>query len=179
MRAVMEYETNYINAAGFWMAFHEAFISLRREALTAGSDDEAQKCDIWDLVAIRYGLRVVGLRSEFYKMASKDPVHVKMVLRSLEGRNDMAASEDLVEPLETLALHISTQWVNTVATLSVSNATKREKGKGGPAGDQKSPLAHVRLGSIHKRDSKHGAGASACLCRAIPFEIYEAPQPWS
>ena len=46
MRAVMEYETNFINAAGSWMAFHEAAISLRQEALTTVRDDESQKCDV-------------------------------------------------------------------------------------------------------------------------------------
>ena len=136
MHAVMEYETNYINAAGFWMAFHEAAISLRQEALAASSDDQAQTCDVWALIAIRYGLRVVSLRSEFYKMASKDPVYAKMVMPILEGRNDMAASEDLDEPLETLASHMSTQLMKAVATLSASNATKGAKGKGGHAGEQ-------------------------------------------
>lgn len=63
MRAVMLYETNYINAAGFWMAFHESAIALRQEALSGGNDEEAKRCDVWALIAIRYGLRVVGLRS--------------------------------------------------------------------------------------------------------------------
>lgn len=69
-------------------------------------------------------------------MASKDPVYAKMVLPSLEDRSDMAASEDLVEPLETLASHMSTQLMKAVATLSASNATKRANGKGGPADKQ-------------------------------------------
>lgn len=136
MRAVMEYESNYINSAGFWMAFHEAAIVLRQEALTAQEEEEAIKCDVWALISIRYGLRVVGLRSEFYKMASKDPVYAKMVMPTLEGRNDMAASEDLTEPLDTLSSHMTTQLMKAVATLSASNATKRSRGKGGSAGDQ-------------------------------------------
>ena len=42
MPAVMEYETNYINAAGFWMAFNEATISLRQEALTPAATMKAR-----------------------------------------------------------------------------------------------------------------------------------------
>ena len=68
-------------------------------------------------------------------MASKDPVYANMVLPSLEGRNNMAVSEDLVETLETLASQMSTQLMKAVATLSASNVTKRAKGKDGSAGD--------------------------------------------
>ena len=91
-------------------------------------------------------------------MASNDPVDAKMVLPSLESPKDMAASEDLVEPLETLAWHMSTPLMKGVATFSASKATKRGKGKGGPASDQYSLLTRVRFGSILKRESKHAAG---------------------
>lgn len=33
MRAVYEYEANYINTTGYWLAFHESAIALRGEAL--------------------------------------------------------------------------------------------------------------------------------------------------
>lgn len=114
------------------MAFHEAAITLRQEALTAANEEKALIYEVWAPIAIRYELRVVGLRAEFYRMAAKDPVYAKMVMLALESRNNMAASEDLAEPLKTFELHMSTQ----LTTLGASNATKRANGRGGAAGDQ-------------------------------------------
>lgn len=51
---------------------------------------------------------------------------------SLEQWNDVAAADDLTEPMEKLDTHITTQLMKAVATLSAGNATKRA-GKGGPA----------------------------------------------
>jgi len=135
MRAVAEHEANYINAAGYWMAFHESAIALCEEHLTKKEFDAALEFEVWALVAIRYGLRVVGLRAEFYKMAGRDPVHTKLVLPTLEQRNSSAASDDLVEPLEKLDAMMATQLMKAVASLSASNATKRA-GKGGAAGEK-------------------------------------------
>lgn len=109
LRPICEHEANYINATGYWMSFHEAAIALRQEAIDDKSDEDALKFDVWALISVRYGLRVVGLRSEFYKMAAKDPVHAKMVLPNLQRRNDVAASDDLVEALEKLDSHMSSQ----------------------------------------------------------------------
>lgn len=134
LRAVSEYEANYINAAGFWMAFNQASISLRSEALEEKKFDQAEMFDVWGIVSIRYGLRVTGLRSEFYKLAARDPVYAKLVLPTLEQKNDIPAADDLVEPMEKLDSHMSTQLMKAVATLSASNATKRA-GRGGAAGE--------------------------------------------
>jgi len=131
MRAVAKYEDNYINAAGYWMAFHETAIALSEEHLVKEAEDEALKFEVWGLVAIWYGLRVCGLRAEFYRMAERDPVHAKLVLPTLEQRNTVAASDDLVEPMDKLDALMATQLMKAVASLSASNATKRA-GKGGP-----------------------------------------------
>lgn len=50
MRAVMEYETNYINAAGYWMGFHESNISLPEESLKGDDESNANKYDVWALL---------------------------------------------------------------------------------------------------------------------------------
>jgi len=134
MRAVFEYEANYTNAAGYWMAFHEAALSLRQDELEEKNMEKAKLYDVWSIIAIRYALRVTGLRCEFYKMVSKDPTYAKLIMPSLEKRNDVPAADDLVGPLEKLDTHMSTQLMKAVATLSASNATKRA-GKGGAAGD--------------------------------------------
>ena len=122
---VFEYEANYINAAGYWMSFHEAAISLRQEALQEKKDSDAEYFDAWALASIRYGLRVVGLRTEFYKMTSRDPTYAKLVMPSLELHNDVTAADDLSKPLEKLDGHMATQLMKAVATLSASNAMKR------------------------------------------------------
>ena len=134
LRAVAEYEANYINSAGYWMAFHEAALDLRQEMLEEKKDEEAKNYDVWAALVIRYGLRVVGLRSEFYKMAARDPTYAKMILPTLQQRNEVAAADDLTEAMDKLDSHMTTQLMKAVATLSGSNATKRN-GKGGPAED--------------------------------------------
>lgn len=134
MRAVYEYEANYVNAAGFWMAFHQSALNLRKEAFDENNIDKAETYDVWANIAVRYGLRVTGLRVEFYKLVAQDPVYAKLVMPSLEKRNEISAAEDMIEPLERLDSHMTTQLMKAVATLSASNATKKA-GRGGAAGD--------------------------------------------
>lgn len=135
MRAVFEYEANYTNASGYWMAFNQAAISLRQEAQEQKRYDQAEIYDVWAIVAVRYGLRVTGLRVEFYKLVARDPTYAKLVMPSLEQRNDIPAADDLVEPLEKLDVHLSTQLMKAVATLNASNATKRAGGGGAAGGN--------------------------------------------
>lgn len=52
---------------------------------------------MWDIVVIPYRFRVTGLRSEFYKLASKYLPYAKIFLSSLEGRIYVASSEYIDE----------------------------------------------------------------------------------
>lgn len=106
-----------------------------QEVFEAGRKEEAEKFDAWAYIAVRYNLRVLGLRAEFYRMAAKDPMYAKLVLPSLERRGETAMADDLDDPLATLESHLSTQMFKAVSTLKVSNETKRAKGRGGPADD--------------------------------------------
>lgn len=138
MYPVAEHEAKYINAAGYWSVLHHVAYELRQEAFEAGKKDDAEKFDAWSFVAVRYSLRVLGLRAEFYRMAARDPMYAKLVLQTLERRSETAMADDLDGPLATLESHLSTQMFKAVATLKASNATKRSgkaKGKGGSAED--------------------------------------------
>lgn len=95
--------------------------------------NDAKRFDVWALIAVRYSLRVLGLRAEFCKLASEDPTYAKLVLPALERRGDVAASDDLNKPLGNLESHMTTQLMKSMATLSASNATKLAQGRGGPA----------------------------------------------
>ena len=83
LRAAEDYDTNYVKAAGYWMAFHEAALDLRQESIVEKDDDAALQCDMWPGVSNRYGLRFVVLRTEFYKMSAKDPTYAKLVMPTL------------------------------------------------------------------------------------------------
>lgn len=63
MRPVTAYETNYINASGYWMVMNESAISLRKEEIDDKKDEDALMANVWALVFFRYDLRVVGLRT--------------------------------------------------------------------------------------------------------------------
>jgi hypothetical protein len=43
-------------------------------------------------MAVRDGLRVIGLRVEFYKRSAKDPIHARLVMPVLEGQNDTCSA---------------------------------------------------------------------------------------
>ena len=68
-------------------------------------------------------------------MASRDTTYAKLVMPSLEQRNDVDAADDLYEPLEKLDVHVETQLMKTVATLRVSKATRRA-GRGSAAAER-------------------------------------------
>jgi hypothetical protein len=88
LRPFFEYEAHYANSAGYWMSFSSATMALRVKALkTEGTTgvEEADMFDVWAMMAVRYGLRVVGLELEFYKRSSKDPMHARIVMPVLEG----------------------------------------------------------------------------------------------
>lgn len=86
MFSVVEHEAKYVNAAGYWSAMHNVAYALRQENFDAGKKEEAEKFDVWVYIFVRYSLRVLDLLTEFYRMASKDPMHAKLVLPSLERR---------------------------------------------------------------------------------------------
>ena len=67
-------------------------------------------------------------------MAARDPTYARMILPTLQQRNEVAAADDLTEAMDKLDSHMTTQLMKAVATLNASNATKRT-GKGGPAED--------------------------------------------
>jgi hypothetical protein len=110
-------------------------MALRGEALklegTTGVK-EAEMFDFWAMRAVRYGLRVVGLRVEFKKRSSEDPMHARLVMPVLEGQNDTPASDDLDDVMENLDMHMATQLMKAAASLHATNALKR-CGNGGAA----------------------------------------------
>lgn len=60
LRPVCKYEANYINPAGYWMAFHEAAISLQQESIVEKKNEEALMFDVWALRA-----HTSNIRAEF------------------------------------------------------------------------------------------------------------------
>lgn len=58
LTAVTEYESNYINAAGYCSSFHQSAMQLRPESLRAKRVTKAVQFDFWANIAIRYSLRV-------------------------------------------------------------------------------------------------------------------------
>lgn len=130
MRPVALYEAKYTNLVGYWMSFNEVAMQLLHEALTAHEEDAAFRYDVRAMVRVRYALRVIGLGTELYKMAAEDPSTAKMLLPGLERRQDMTAEDDIVEVMEKLDTHLTTQLIKEVATLKTSNAGKKNNWHG-------------------------------------------------
>lgn len=93
--------------------------------MQADEEDLALKYDVWAAMSVQYALRVMGLRTEFYKISADDLRYAKMILPGLEKRGIVATADDLEEPLEKLERHMATQLTKAVAAQSASNATKR------------------------------------------------------
>lgn len=62
LRGVSSYEANYINESGYWMTVNEAAITLRQEVLDEKKGAEDGKFDVWVIVFVRYGIRIVMRR---------------------------------------------------------------------------------------------------------------------
>jgi hypothetical protein len=110
------------------MRFPAAATALRGKALrTEGTQriDDSTRYDVWAILAVRYGLRVVGLRTDFYKKPAKDPMHAKMVMPILEGQKEILATDDLDEVMEKLDTHMATQLMKAAESLHATNAVKR------------------------------------------------------
>ena len=84
------------------MKFHGAASDLREEKIKAQDVQRAKIYDLWGMIAINYGLRVFGLRYEFYRLLTRDPGYSKMIMPALVRRNEIAAADDLTDTLETL-----------------------------------------------------------------------------
>jgi hypothetical protein len=72
------------------MSFSTAAMDLRGEALKlegATGVEEAERFDLWAMMAVRYGLRVVWLRLESYKSSAKDSMYAWLVMPVLECQN--------------------------------------------------------------------------------------------
>lgn len=178
-RPVSEYESNYINSAGYWMAFHELAIELRSVALSGPEQDfdRAKEYDVGDLVSIRYGLIAIGLRAEFYKICDRDPLYAKTIMPALEQRNDVPATDDLEEAKEKLDSHLTTHLMKALATLSATNAMRRS-GKKGRCRKSVISTGHWRP---HWRSTQCRVeawchfGCLEFLCRAIKCGIFDGP----
>ena len=114
------------------MTFPEAALDLHQKMLEDKKDEEAKSYDVWAALAIRYGFCVVGVRSEFYKMAARDPTYAKAILPKLQQRSEFAAADDLTAAMDNLDTHMTTALMKVVANLSGSDAMKRT-GKGASA----------------------------------------------
>lgn len=133
LRAIAEYEAHYTNASGYWMAFAETALCLRGEELdkTANSGARAaERFDVWAGMGLRYGLRAVGLRTEFYRLSAKDPQHARLVMPALENQAEVPASDDIDETLGKLETHMNTQLMKAAAALTATKNVKRS-GAGG------------------------------------------------
>jgi hypothetical protein len=168
-----EYESHYTNTAGYWMSFSSAAMALRGEALklecTTGVE-EAEMFDVWAMMAVRYGLRVVGLRVEFYKRSAKVPMHARLVMPVLEGQNDTPATDYLDDVMEKLDMHMATQLMRAAASLHATNAVKRG-GDGRAASQYSRKTKSLRNGSRRNSESSRG-GCSGCRNTCVePFSL--------
>jgi hypothetical protein len=110
------------------MSFLFTAMALRGESLkilrTTGVE-ETEMFDAWAMKAVRYSLRVVGLRVEFHKRSAKELMQARLVMPVLEGQNDTPSTNDLDDVMEKLDMHMATQLMKAGASLHATNGVKR------------------------------------------------------
>jgi hypothetical protein len=108
LHPLFEWEAHYMNSAWYWMNFSSAAMALRGKALKLENTtrvEEVERFDVWAMMAVRYGLRVIGLLVEFYERSAKDPMHAQLVMLVLENQNDTPATDDLDDVMKQLDMH--------------------------------------------------------------------------
>ena len=133
LRPMAEYEAHYVNACGYWLAFAETAFGIRGEELGKPGNvgaAEAERLDVWAAVATRFGLRVMGLRTEFYRMCARDPQHARLVMPALENKTVIPATDDVDETLQKFDSHLTSQLMKAAANLAADSAVKRSGGGG-------------------------------------------------
>jgi hypothetical protein len=123
-------------SAGYWMSFSSAAMALRGEALKVEATtrvEETERFDIWAMMAVRYGLRVVILRVELYRISMKDSMHAWLVMPVLKVQNDSAARDDLDDVMKNFDMHMASQLMKTPASLHATNAVERIGDSGVPS----------------------------------------------
>jgi hypothetical protein len=142
--------------------------SLKIEGTTGV--EEAEMFDVWAMMAVRYGLLVVGLRVEFYKRSAKDPMHARIVMPVLEDQNDTPATGDLNDIIEKLDMHMATQLMKAATSLHATNAVKRS-GDGGAASQLSRKTESLRDGSrCNSESSLRGCSGRRGTCDE-PFSL--------
>lgn len=81
-------------------------MQLRHDGIGSKTLGKAKKCGPWKILSVGYSLRVVVLRTEFYKKTAGHPVTDKMVLTVLESRQDVPASDYIEDVINTLGIHV-------------------------------------------------------------------------
>jgi hypothetical protein len=171
LRPLLEYEANYTNYAGYCMRFSSTAMALRGEALKLEGTtevEEAEMFDVWAMMAVRYGLRVVGLRVEFNKRSAKGPMHARLVTPVLEGQNNTPATDDLDDVMEKLDMHMAIQLRKAAGSLHATNAIKRS-GDGGAAPQYSRKTEGLRDGSRRNSESSRGGCSGRRSTCAEPF----------
>lgn len=74
---------------------------------------------------VRYSIRVRGIQTEFYKIASDDTTHFKLFLLVLEKRTHVAGGEEFEKALADMRSHSTTKMMMELTTIQATSATKR------------------------------------------------------
>lgn len=115
------------------MKFDHAEVNLQAE-IELTDPGLGERLGVWAYMYISYGLRCVGLRAEFYRLAAPEPSYDKIVIPALEKHGEQPTEDILQKPLADLDHHMTSQLMKAVAALSASNDMKKAGRSGGDAG---------------------------------------------
>jgi hypothetical protein len=171
IRPLYEYKAGNMNSAGYWMSFSAAVMVLRGEALkqegTTGVE-EVERFDVWTMMAVRCGLRVVGPRIVFYKRSAKDVIHAWLVMPVLGGHKNTPTKGDVDDVMEKLDTHMATQLMKAAASLLTTNYLKCSGTAERPLSSQGIPqISAMARDAASIRGWKVARGVGQVPCRSV------------
>lgn len=79
-----------------------------QEGVSQNKVEEVMRYDVWCVVANRYIIRMLGLRTKFYRMDAEDPSYAKLILPLLEKRGKIPLADVFNEAMHKRESHMKT-----------------------------------------------------------------------
>ena len=139
LQAVWKHEMPYINATGYWLGLAEIAFEMMDETASSANTEGMEPTTVdkrlvylsaWARLLVEYALRVLAIRVQFYRNATRDPFSAKLNQELYEGEHELPANEMLDERVKQLDGRRETQLAKAFANLAASNAVKKN-GEGG------------------------------------------------
>ena len=140
LQAIWKHEMPYVNATGYWLCLAEISFEMMDETAFSASTKGMEPTTVdkrlvylgaWSRLLVEYALRVLAIRVQLYRNATRDPFSAKLNQELYEGEHELLANEMLDERVIQMGGLRETQLAKAFPNSAASNAVKKNGGRGG------------------------------------------------